>query len=89
MSLLRSLRRFERDRRFWRLVDVDGPQGCWAWKGDVDEAGEPRYAGRSARLHAYELARGPVSPTAHVERRCADRLCVNPDHLEPVETAGA
>jgi hypothetical protein len=88
VSLVRSLRRFERDRRFWRLVDVDGPQRCWAWKGELDAAGEPSYGGRPARVHAYELARGPVAPATHVVRRCSHRLCVNPDHLEPVGAPG-
>jgi hypothetical protein len=84
MSFLRGLRRFEGNRRFWREVDVDGPQGCWRWKGELDADGEPLYRGRSASLHAYELARGPVPGATGVERCCDHDLCVNPDHLRPV-----
>jgi hypothetical protein len=78
-----SLRRFERDRRFWRLVDVDGPRGCWRWRGPVDAGGEPTYRDRPARLHAYELACGPLHDGTQLERHCADQRCVNPDHMSP------
>ena len=85
----RAWRRFERDRRFWRLVAVDGPAACWAWSGPVDADGDPVYGGRPAWLHAYELARGPVPTATRIDRRCGHRLCVNPDHFGLVEDVEA
>jgi HNH endonuclease len=85
--------RFERKRRFWKRVRVQGPHECWPWQGSVAPDGSARYKGLPASVLAFELARGPVPAGARVERRCADPRCVNPDHLElamhPGHSAGA
>jgi hypothetical protein len=80
--MLERIRSYERQRRFWRLVDVAGRDECWHWRGPVDGAGQPRYGRRAAALHAYQLARGPLPARATLSRTCGTRLCVNPDHAE-------
>lgn len=76
------------DERFWGYVDKQ-PNGCWLWTSAVS----PRYgvfwvggAKRSAYAHryAYELLVGPIPEGAQIDHRCENRLCVNPEHLEPV-----
>jgi hypothetical protein len=83
-QLLRQLRRYERRRRVWRRVDVGGRGDCWPWTGDVDATGEPVHRDRPAAEVVYALVRGPLPPGAHLERRCPDRLCVNPEHMTVV-----
>jgi hypothetical protein len=79
VSLLERIWNYERQRRFWRLVDVRGRDECWAWRG------ESLYRGRPAEVHAYELMRGPLPAGSQLRRRCPDVRCVNPDHMELVD----
>jgi len=41
------------------------------------------------RVHraAYELAHGSIPAGLHLDHRCRNRLCCNPDHLEAVTQA--
>jgi uncharacterized protein YktB (UPF0637 family) len=32
----------------------------------------------------YERLRGPIPPTLTIDHLCRNRICVNPDHMEPV-----
>jgi hypothetical protein len=83
MTVLPSLfARFVVNRRFWKRVEVGGPEECWTWKGLTGSDGTPEFRGRAAWLRAYELARGPVPARARVRRLCGNPNCVNPDHLE-------
>lgn len=76
------------DRVFLRTV-TDG-FGCWIFGGAVHSGGYGvvnmlgvlHYAHRVA----YETLAGPVG-TLHLDHLCRDRLCVRPDHLEPVTSA--
>ena len=78
------IRRFERQRRFWRLVDVRGRQDCWEWHGQFDASGRALYRGHAAHEHAYQLMRGPLPRGAALRRTCAHHACVNPEHFERV-----
>lgn len=78
----------ERDpvKRFWTYVDTGGD--CWIWTAAKVPAGYGfmRWDGRNQPAHriAYQLLVGPI-PTGHVlDHLCRVRVCVNPDHLEPV-----
>lgn len=73
--ILTLVRRFERDRRFWRRVDVGARDECWTWRGPGDSGADVR---------AYELMRGPLPPGARLVHRCANPRCVNPDHMDVV-----
>jgi len=80
--------------RFLGLVDITS--GCWGWTGAKTKAengygqfrggeGQGRRRKRVvAHRFAYELAVGPVPHGLVLDHVCRNRLCVNPDHLEPV-----
>lgn len=63
--------------------------GCWKWTGTV--AGVPGY-GRiivgDTRIYAhrwaYEQFIGLIPEELDLDHLCRNRLCVRPDHLEPV-----
>jgi hypothetical protein len=82
VAVLQLIRRYERRRRFWRLVRVAGPDDCWPWLGRTDGNGDGVYDGRTAHRYAYELAGRLLPSGASLEHRCGNRWCVNPHHLE-------
>lgn len=63
--------------------------GCWLWRGAVNHAGYGmmyvgEYRMRLAHRAIY-LASGRTIPAGtELDHLCRVRLCVNPDHLEPV-----
>lgn len=63
------------------------PSGCWAWVGRVDKHGYGRYFGHLAHRLSYESFRGPIPSGLELDHVCRFKLCVNPDHLEPVTRA--
>jgi Holliday junction resolvase RusA-like endonuclease len=71
--------------RFWRKVEVRGPNECWLWQGATSrgrgtiggEGGKVRHAA----VVAYELQSGPVPPGMDVLHTCDNTLCVNGSHL--------
>lgn len=74
--------------RFW--AKVDKTETCWIWTAAVDRGyGKFRWHGSMSAAHrvAYEVLVGPIPDgftLDHVAERCGSKLCVNPDHLEPV-----
>lgn len=85
--------------RFWSKVDKNGPVPaarpdlgpCWLWTRAThpDGYGNIRVSGRGRFAHrlAYELEIGPVPEGLELDHLCRVRICVNPDHLEPVTHA--
>ncbi len=75
---------------FWTKV-IRG-EGCWLWTGATagrpgEEYGRCRWTGgvaRPAHRIAYELAGGTIPEGLALDHLCRNRLCVRPDHLEPV-----
>jgi hypothetical protein len=61
---------------------------CWLWLGGIDGGGYGliRVDGRLTKAHrvSYELHVGPIPDGMHMDHLCRVRLCVRPDHLEPV-----
>jgi len=83
--------------RFWRSVRIaDGP-GCWCWTGKTSGStaryGDFRIGTKSsdprvkAHRFSYELLVGPIPDGLELDHLCRNKLCVNPDHLEPVTHA--
>lgn len=62
--------------------------GCWEWQRGLDGKGYSvfRYEGKNRRGHdvVYEMFRGPVPDGLELDHLCMNKICVRPDHLEPV-----
>lgn len=68
--------------------------GCWLWTGGVKSGyGELRKPvnghSKSLRAHRvfYEAYKGSVPAGMCLDHTCAEKLCVNPEHLEAVTKA--
>ena len=67
--------------------------GCWIWLGGLrskkDGYGGCDWEGKSWRTHrlVYTLLRKAVSNKLDIDHLCRNRICCNPDHLEPVTRA--
>jgi hypothetical protein len=85
------------ETRFWTKVNKVGPmpaQGvvrgcCWQWtKGKTNKGYGSFHPSKGslvlAHRFSYELLVGPIPEGLVIDHRCRNRLCVNPDHLEPV-----
>lgn len=77
------------ESRFWSKVAKS--EGCWVWLGTPDSKGygRIRFGGagsKIARAHrvSWQINRGPIPQGLVIDHLCGVRLCVNPDHLEPV-----
>lgn len=76
-----------------RLKNLAIPEpntGCWLWTGYVNQSGygmaTMRRPKRSVLVHrlSYETFVGPIMEWLQIDHRCRTRICINPDHLEPV-----
>jgi len=77
------------EERFWAKVDAAGV--CWEWTGarmkkngyGVFNVGSGR---GTALAHRFAFATLVGDPGAsQLDHLCRNRVCVNPDHLEPVD----
>ena len=59
------------------------PFGCWLWTGARDKR-YGRFRGRLAHRAVYEEFVGLVPAGLELDHLCRNRLCTNPEHLEPV-----
>ena len=76
-------------KRELRLVAyVVDENGCWLWKNATDGNGygHLRENKRSVKAYRffYERKYGKVPNGLELDHLCKTKLCVNPDHLEPV-----
>ncbi len=74
--------------RLMRLSIPEPNTGCWLWLGTLSKAGYGRIMIRrqQKRAHrvAYEYFKGPIPPGLDLDHLCFTKVCINPDHLEPV-----
>lgn len=72
--------------RFWAKVDKSGT--CWIWTGCTNGRGYGTFAVRAVSLLAhrvaYVLKQGEHEEGLELDHLCRNRLCCNPDHLDPV-----
>jgi hypothetical protein len=74
------------EQRFWAHADIG--DGCWNWNGNVGSNGYGRIRREKRELLAhrvaYEFHVGDIPEGLQIDHLCRNRVCVNPDHLEPV-----
>ena len=59
--------------------------GCWLWLGKLDRSGYGVFSGNvSAYRASYETVFGEVPLGLDLDHKCRVRICINPDHLDPV-----
>lgn len=73
--------------RLWPKIDAAGD--CWQWTGTRHGGGYGTvglYQAGQGLAHrvVWELLVGPIPDGLQLDHLCRNRLCVNPDHLEPV-----
>jgi len=86
--------------RFLSKVRKNSETGCWLWIGATKfPPGHPEHSyGQfctrtdrksfvSAHKYAFQIAKGPVPDGLELDHTCQVKLCVNPEHLEPVTHA--
>jgi len=70
--------------RFWKNVDIKGPDDCWLWTSPSVIKGYPSFyccgRGRRGGQVAWMLEHGEF-PKLWVLHKCDVPLCVNPKHL--------
>ena len=73
------------EESFWELVDKQGEDECWEWKGGKNDKGYGvrRFEGRRHKAHrlAYLFTKGPIPPKLEICHSCHNRACCNPAHL--------
>ena len=69
-------------KQVWRGIF---PDSCWFWIGRLDPSGYGRFSSDYAHRFSYMNYYGRGIPKGmHIDHRCMNRACVNPDHLEVV-----
>lgn len=72
---------------FWAKVGEPDSSGCRNWTGYKSNGYGQFYVGgkyRAAHKYIYESVHGPVPDGLELDHLCANRSCVNLDHLEAV-----
>jgi len=71
-----------------RQSTVTDANGCWTWTGRSHKDGysQVRVGSREWSGHRLmaTLVHGDIKGSAVVHHKCANRLCINPDHLQQV-----
>lgn len=71
-----------------KRISPEPNSGCWLWTGGAS-AGYARLRavpGRTTLVYRllWEDTYGPVPQGLELDHKCRVRLCVNPEHMEPV-----
>lgn len=72
--------------RFWSKVNIGSSDECWLWQKHVINSGYGLYS-ISHEVHilahrmAWMITNGEIPSGYEVSHKCANRLCVNPEHL--------
>lgn len=75
--------------RFWLKVNLDfnsrlHQELCWLWTGAKTSQGYGKIGVKLAHRVSYELSVAEIPGNLTIDHLCMNRLCVNPNHLEPV-----
>lgn len=81
-----TVRTFDHDEMFNSRVEKT--ESCWMWTGTINAHGYGGMTinGKSKLVHrlSYERAKGQIPVGLQIDHICHNRICVNPDHLRPV-----
>jgi len=69
---------------------IDTETGCWIWMRGKGRHYGLLFNGEKhvlAHRHYYEFYKGKIPENMILDHKCRNRLCVNPEHLEPVTNA--
>jgi hypothetical protein len=73
------------EERFWPKVDAEGD--CWEWTASKFFDGYGMFWGPDGHMRAHRFAWetlvGPIPDGLQIDHLCRNRLCCNPDHLQP------
>lgn len=70
--------------RFWSRVDPCRTDGCAVWLGPLGSTGYGSFSWDGYVGPAFHFLVGGPVPGMEWDHLCRNRLCVNPEHLEPV-----
>ena len=74
--------------RFWDKVIPEPNSGCWIWLGCNNGKGYGKFwiEGRKTYSHiiSYVYLVDSYAEGLDLDHKCRNRICCNPDHLEPV-----
>lgn len=75
--------------KFEDRIQPEPNSGCWLWLGPLRDSkegyGGTSWEGKAWRTHRlfYTLLKGPIPDGLAIDHLCRNRICCNPDHLEP------
>lgn len=76
-----------REQRFWQKVNKT--DGCWLWTGGLNRKGYGNFKHgtlSAAHRYSYRLLVGEIPDGLQLDHLCRTPSCVNPAHLEPVDS---
>jgi HNH endonuclease len=86
-SLRKGTRPHQLEERMLQRIQIRS-DGCWIWTGKKSADGYGRIIIHQQFFYAhrvsYELHKGAIAPGLVLDHLCKNRICVNPNHLEPV-----
>lgn len=77
------------EEKFYRMTTAT--KSCWWWEGPVNQSGygvlTHDYQSTYAHRWSWEHLMGAIPEGFTIDHLCANKLCVNPEHLETVSIA--
>jgi hypothetical protein len=71
--------------RFWKKVDIKGPDDCWEWNASKSSNGYGCFKYNTKTLHShrvsYEIANSSIPEGKMILHKCDNKGCCNPNHL--------
>lgn len=78
--------RVKEETRFFEKITESGD--CWIWLGAVSNSGYGSFwsdnKSKLAHRWSYSFFRGDLLGDLHLDHLCRNKLCCNPEHLDPV-----
>ena len=77
--------------RLCAMLNVPAREGCWIWAGHRNRKGYGQFwmQGRAHWAHrvSYAAFNGPIEAGQHIDHKCRNTSCCNPDHLQAIDPA--